>query len=97
MKTNSKNSPSTSKLAVTCCSAAIISAGCFPYSFILSVIPIVIGHMALSGHKQNPDLNGRELALVGISVGYALLAIGIILHAGAYLLFNNVTIETVTN
>lgn len=53
--------------------------------------------MALSGHKQNPDLNGRELALVGISVGYALLAIGIILHAGAYLLFNNVTIETVTN
>jgi hypothetical protein len=81
--------PEISKLAIACCSTAIISASYFP----LSIVPIILGHMALSEHKKSPELKGKELSLVGISVGYGLLALGVLLHLGAYALFSGVELQ----
>ena len=49
--------------------------------------------MALSEHKKKPELKGRDLALVGICVGYSLLVISVIMYAAAIWIFSDVTIE----
>lgn len=87
--TKASRNPRTSKLAIACCSSAIISVAYFP----VSLLPIILGHMALSEHKKKPELKGRDLALVGICVGYSLLVISVIMYAAAIWIFSDVTIE----
>lgn len=46
-------------------------------SFFISIVGIILGHIALSQIKQTGE-NGRGLAIAGLVIGYASLAIGLI-------------------
>jgi len=49
------------------------------FCFILSIIAIVLGHLALSEIKKNPALNGRGQAQIGLALGYISLAMWLLL------------------
>ena len=69
--------PRTSGLAV----AALVTALCsfIPYvGFVTWILAIVFGHVALSQMKRDPALLGRGMAIAGVSIAYALVAIGFI-------------------
>ncbi|GAA2173540.1 hypothetical protein GCM10009784_08250 [Arthrobacter parietis] len=46
-------------------------------SFFISIVGIILGHIALSQIKQTGE-TGRGLAIAGLVIGYASLAIGLI-------------------
>jgi len=85
-----KNSISkTSKLAIACCSAAIISVCYFP----LAIVPIVLGHLSLANLKKHPKLSGNDITLVGMYAGYGLLIGSILLHVFAMFFLSGITVN----
>ena len=69
--------PRTSGLAI----AALVTALCsfIPYvGFVTWILALVFGHVALSQMKRDPALLGRGMAIAGLAIAYALLAIGLV-------------------
>ena len=41
----------------------------------LGIIPVIFGHIALSQIKRNPAQSGKGMAIAGLVLGYALIAV----------------------
>jgi hypothetical protein len=68
--------PPNNPLAAWALGTGIVSLACCP-GFILSLISIVLGAMALSQINRNPNQGGRGLAAAGIVLGCISMVMGI--------------------
>jgi Domain of unknown function (DUF4190) len=55
-------------IASLCCAVASFVTG------VTSILAIIFGHVALSQIKRDPTQGGRAMALAGMIIGYAILA-----------------------
>jgi Domain of unknown function (DUF4190) len=70
-------SRTTSGLAIASLVAGIISI----CGGLTSIVAIICGHLALAKVRRNPALAGRGLAIAGVTLGYSLLGIWVVLFA----------------
>ena len=65
-----KSALATLSLVFSCCSIFT------PYLFfVVSIVGVICGHMAMHQLKRDPDLEGRQKAQWGLFIGYALIGI----------------------
>jgi hypothetical protein len=80
-------SPATEPLAI--CSLILSVAGLVFCALITSIPGIICGHVALSHIAKRPHLEGKGMAIAGLIIGYAGIALGL-----AYLVFVIVLVAT---
>lgn len=78
-----RNTSATSPFAIASLSCAILGIFtglfCTPLIFLLSIVAIILGHIARAEIRKNPSIQGAGLALAGLITGYIGLALSILL------------------
>jgi peptidyl-prolyl cis-trans isomerase B (cyclophilin B) len=56
------------------------------FTFFTAIPGVILGHIALADIKRNPAQEGRGMAIIGLVIGYVVLALPVVLIVGTAIL-----------